>query len=139
MAVGRQGDILTILVTSQLLMELLMDTEELVSVRPVLPSAPSSSCALAAALTGTREAHRENTPERSMSEHFQCRAFCRCATALMFPFHFSWSCTGQGPWTHPSPAALAPSAQQFPAKHRNSHPYAHTPDHFVSQLCPGWF
>lgn len=86
--------ILTILVTSQLLMELLMDTEELVSVRPVLPSGPSSSCALTAALGGQGK-HRENTPERSMSEHLRCRASHRCVTALMFSFHFGWFCTGQ--------------------------------------------
>lgn len=56
-------------------MELLMDTEELVSVRPVLPSAPSSSCALTAALVGTRGTHRENTQREacqstSNAEHF---------------------------------------------------------------------
>lgn len=77
-------------------MELLMDTEELVSVRPVLPSAPSSSCALTAALTGTRGTHRENThTQRSMSEHSQSRAFHRGTPALMFCFHFGWPCTGQ--------------------------------------------
>lgn len=87
--------ILTILVTSQLLMELLMDTEELVSVRPVLPSAPSSSCALTAALTGTQgntdkthqEKHVRALPMQSLSQ------MCHC-TYVLFPFQLVLYWTG---------------------------------------------
>lgn len=70
---------------------------------------------------GHRETQTKHT-RRSMSEHFQCRVFHRCATALMFSSHFSWSCTGQGRQTCSCPAALAPTpspavpdkAQKFP-------------------------
>lgn len=130
--------ILTILVTSQLLMELVMDTEELVSVRPVLPSAPSSSCALTAALRG--QGNTEKTQQREACQSTSSAEPFTHVPLHLCSFYFGWSCTGQSPRNPPALQLwLLFLPQQFPTKHRNFHPSAQTPAHFVSQLCPGCF